>query len=196
LRLRSAAFFAAAASPQQLLPPRLPEIALAGRSNVGKSSLLNRLVGRQALARVSKTPGRTQQINFFLIDDRWLLVDLPGYGFARVPGRVREQWRQVVEAYLERRRTLRGVIVIVDVRRGVEPDDTLLIDFLSRRRVPVQLAVTKIDKLARGERTRRLRQLIASHPDLNPIGCSAASGEGIADLARVVSRWLDPSSDE
>lgn len=194
MKVRSAAFFAAAAHPRQLPPPRFPEIALAGRSNVGKSSLLNRLVGRQALARVSRTPGRTQKINFFLIDGRYLLADLPGYGFARVPSRVREQWREVIEAYLDRRPTLRGVVLIVDVRRGVEPDDALLIDFLSCRGVAVQLAVTKIDKLGRGERIRRLREILASYPDLSPIGCSATSGEGIADLARAVGRWLGRSS--
>ena len=138
----------------RLPPPTLPEVAFAGRSNVGKSSLLNRLVGRRGLARVSKTPGRTQQINFFAVDERLLLVDLPGYGFARVPLAVKEQWRGLVEGYLRAGGTLRGVVVLVDVRRGVEPDDDAAARRSSRRTAsPALLVATKIDKLGRGERS-------------------------------------------
>ena len=119
-----------------------PEIAFAGRSNVGKSSLLNRLVGHHGLARVSKTPGRTQQINFFSIDDQLTFVDLPGYGFARVPAHVQQQWKDLVEGYLTRRPNLIAVAVIVDLRRGVESDDNQLIAYLHAQRVPVLLIAT------------------------------------------------------
>jgi len=166
----------------RLPPPTLPEIAFAGRSNVGKSALLNRVLGRRALARVSKTPGRTQQINFFAVDQRLLFVDLPGYGFARVPLAVKDEWRRLVEGYLTGRRTLRAVVVLVDVRRGVEPDDARLLDFLATHRIGALLVVTKIDKLARGPRLRRLAEIAARHPAHSPMPVSAASGEGAAEL--------------
>ncbi|MFN8641378.1 MAG: ribosome biogenesis GTP-binding protein YihA/YsxC [Candidatus Binatia bacterium] len=146
-----AEFVAGAARLDRLPPPRQPEVALAGRSNVGKSSLLNRLVGRRALARVSKTPGRTQQINFFAVDGRLLLVDLPGHGFARVPLPVKAQWRGLVEGYLHGGRPLRGVLVLVDVRRGLQAEDEQLLDFLHAVGVPACIVATKVDKIGRGE---------------------------------------------
>lgn len=166
--------------------PRLaqPEIAFAGRSNVGKSSLLNCLVGQRGLARVSKTPGRTQQINFFLIDERLTFVDLPGYGFARVPASVQQQWKALIEGYLTRRANLRGVAVIVDLRRGVESDDRQLIDYLRAQRVPVVLIATKADKLAFGERRRRAGTLAAERCEgvVAVLPCSAQTGLGVPEL--------------
>ena len=178
---RRTEFVAGAARLDRLPAPTLPEIAVAGRSNVGKSSLLNRLVGRRALARVSKTPGRTQQINFFAVDERLQLADLPGYGFARVPVAVKQQWRALVEGYLTRRRTLRGVVVLVDVRRGVEPDDAALLEFLAAHGIAALLVVTKVDKLGRGARTQRLARIREQSPGAPPIAFSAVTGEG-ADL--------------
>ncbi len=179
-----AAFVAGASDPAHL--PRLPhpEIAFAGRSNVGKSSLLNRLVGQHKLARVSKTPGRTQQINFFLIDERLTFVDLPGYGFARVPLPVREQWKQLVEGYLSTRRNLRAVVVIVDLRRGVEEDDAQLLNYLHVQGIPAILVATKADKLAYGARQRRAREMTdgLDQPVAALVICSAESGEGIEQL--------------
>ncbi len=177
-----ARFLAGAADPARL--PRLtyPEIAFAGRSNVGKSSLLNRLVGQHKLARVSQTPGRTQQINFFLIDERLTFVDLPGYGFARVPLHVRRQWKRLVETYLSTRRHLRAVVVIVDLRRGVEADDAQLLDYLHARRIRAVLVATKADKLRRGERLRRAQVLVEGLPEVAVVVCSAVSGEGIDHL--------------
>jgi GTP-binding protein len=193
MRVHEARFIAGAADAEHLPPGRWPEIAFAGRSNVGKSSLLNRLAGRHALARVSKTPGRTQQINFFLLDERLMFVDLPGYGFARVPLAVKAKWQALVEGYLRRRRQLRGVVVIVDARRGVEPDDAMLLDFLGAHAIPGVLAVTKIDKLNRGARRQRLGELAAS---MSPtvctvVGVSAQTGEGTADLWRAISALAD-----
>jgi GTP-binding protein len=179
---RRAEFVAGAARLDRLPPPSLPEIAFAGRSNVGKSALLNRLLGRRGLARVSKTPGRTQQINFFAVDQRLLLVDLPGYGFARVPLAVKEQWRGLVEGYLSGRRTLRGVVVLVDVRRGIRDDDAQLMGFLAAHGIATLPVVTKVDKLARGPRLRRLAEIATQPAPATPIPFSAVSGEGIEQL--------------
>jgi GTP-binding protein len=188
-----AEFCAGAAQVARLPPPTLPEIALAGRSNVGKSALLNRLVGRRALARVGRTPGRTQQINFFSIDERLMLVDLPGYGFARVPLALKEQWRVLVEAYLTTRRTLRAVMVLIDVRRGIEADDARLLDFLAARGLATALVATKVDKLARGARLRQLAEIVAQCPDRPLIGFSAVSGEGVEELWSAIDRLLAES---
>jgi len=183
---RRAEFIAGAAHPARLPAPHLPEVAFAGRSNVGKSSLLNRLVGRRGLARVSKTPGRTQQINFFAIDDRLVLVDLPGYGFARVPLAVKAEWRGLVEAYLIDRRTLRGVVVLVDVRRGLEADDLELLSFLEAHGIVARVVVTKVDKLGRGARRQQLDAIAAQWPGSKPIAFSATGGEGVAELWQAV----------
>lgn len=188
--VRAARFLAGVADATQLPELPYPEIAFAGRSNVGKSSLLNRLVGRRSLARVSKTPGRTQQINFFLVDERVTFVDLPGYGFARVPASVQRGWKRLVETYLSHRKNLRAVVVIVDLRRGVEADDAQLLDFLQAHGIVTILVVTKSDKLGYGERQRRAqaihRQLTAAVASI--VVCSSASGEGIARLWEEVAR--------
>jgi GTP-binding protein len=186
----NARFVAGTAEPARLPKPRYPEIAFAGRSNVGKSALLNRLVGRHALARVSKTPGRTQQINFFLIDERLMFVDLPGYGFARVPLSVKERWKQLVETYLAHRESLRGVVVLVDLRRGIEADDAALLDYLHVHRAPSIVVATKADKLGYGERTRRANELSQHVPDHIEalIVCSAQTGDGIARLWAEIER--------
>ncbi len=185
-----AGFAAAAAQLERLPDERLPEVALAGRSNVGKSSLLNRLVAQHGLARVSKRPGRTQQIILFDVDDRFLLVDLPGYGFARVPLAVKASWRALIEGYLRRRQALRGVFVLVDVRRGLEADDVQLLDFLAAHARPVRVIATKIDKLSRGERRGALARLSAHLGGAEAIPFSALSGEGVDAIRRVIEEWI------
>ncbi|MBX3028113.1 ribosome biogenesis GTP-binding protein YihA/YsxC [bacterium] len=183
-----AVFVAGAATLDRLPPPRQPEVAFAGRSNVGKSSLLNRLVGRRALARVSKTPGRTQQINFFAVDERLMLVDLPGYGFARVPLAVKAEWRQLVEGYLRGARPLRGVLVLVDVRRGLQADDQQLLDFLAAIGLRSAVIATKVDKLGRGARAAALAKL--DRPGGGPpIAFSALNGEGTDAVWGVIEEW-------
>jgi GTP-binding protein len=184
-----AARFLAGASEQSRLPPaQLPEVAFAGRSNVGKSSLLNRLVGRRGLARVGKTPGRTQQINFFLVDDRVVFVDLPGYGFARVPLAVRDEWKDLVEGYIERRATLCAVVVVVDLRRGLEAEEEQLLEYLRVRHVSTILVATKADKLSHGRRLGAMHRLTLAVPGSECIACSAATGSGIADLWQAIER--------
>lgn len=187
----ASAFVAGAASLERLPPPERPEVAFAGRSNVGKSSLLNRLVGRRGLARVSRTPGRTQQINFFAVGARLVLVDLPGYGFARVPLAVKARWRGLVEGYLVGRTALRGVVVLVDLRRGIEADDAQLLDFLDAHGIPAVLVASKADRLGRGARARALAAIAASRPALRPIPFSAASGDGVAELWAAIAALPD-----
>ncbi|MGD9763937.1 MAG: ribosome biogenesis GTP-binding protein YihA/YsxC [Candidatus Binatia bacterium] len=185
-----AAFLAGAADLNSLPPEGRPEVAVAGRSNVGKSSLFNRVVGHRGLARVSKTPGRTQQINFFDVDQRVVLADLPGYGFARVPLAEKARWRVLVEGYLTRRRVLRGVLVLVDVRRGLEPEDAQLLDFLAAHALPARVVATKIDKIGRGARLAALARLAASAPA--PIGFSSVTGEGTDAVWDAINVWVAP----
>ncbi len=189
MRNRQARFASAASSPDVLPALAWPEIALAGRSNVGKSSLLNRLVGQRGLARVSKTPGRTQQINFFVVEERLTLVDLPGYGFARVPREIQAEWKGLIEGYLSRRANLRSVGVLVDLRRGIGDEDRMLLDYTDSLGLDRFVVVTKIDKLARGERLQRLRALEAE--SVAVVATSAQTGEGIDALWEAIEARLD-----
>lgn len=165
-------------------PPilELPEVAFAGKSNVGKSSLINSITRTRGLARTSRTPGRTQQINFFLGIEEIVFADLPGYGWARAPRPVREAWRPLVEGYLVGRETLRGVVLIIDSRRGLGDEDRQLLDFLAAHEIPVVPVLSKIDKLKQGERVRQLRTAKQDLDDVIPF--STMTGEGERDLWR------------
>jgi GTP-binding protein len=160
LIIRDIEFLGGMASPTGWRPPdlTLPEVAFSGRSNVGKSSLLNALVRRKALARVSKTPGKTREINFFRINHQFVLADLPGYGFARVAKSTREVWRPLIEGYLRISAPLRGVVQLIDSRHPPTPDDLLMLEFLAEIGAPTVVVLTKIDKL----RTTELKQRIIS----------------------------------
>jgi GTP-binding protein len=202
MRITSASFLGAAGEPGRFPPAGHPEIAFAGRSNVGKSSALNRLLGRRRLARVSGTPGRTQQLNFFLVDDRLVLVDLPGYGYARVSQATRAAWRPLVESYLRGRAVLAGVVLLVDVRRGLEDEEHALLDVLRSLELPALLVATKIDKLNRGARARALatfsgsgagRDVAGGPPAVPVVPFSALTGEGADALWRVVLSWIEPA---
>jgi GTP-binding protein len=140
-------------------PQDRPEIAFAGRSNVGKSSLINVLVKRKGLARTSSKPGRTQAINFFNLEDRLYLVDLPGYGFARVPLHVKKSWGEMVETYLGRRKNLKAVVVILDIRRDVSAGDKELLDWLNTYGKKSIVVLTKADKLSRQKCISRAKQI-------------------------------------
>ena len=172
----------------------LPEIAFAGRSNVGKSSLLNRLVRRKAFARVSRTPGRTREINFFEVNGRFVLVDLPGYGYARISKERRAEWRPLMEGYLRRSPNLRGVVQLIDVRRDPTDDDLQMLDFLSEVGAPTIVAITKVDKLGTGARTARIRLLTAALglDDDQVIPFSAHTGLGRDELAAAIVSLTEP----
>jgi GTP-binding protein len=174
----------------------LPEIAFSGRSNVGKSSLLNKLVRRKALARVSATPGKTREINFFRVNDAFHLVDLPGYGYARVSKAARHEWRPLIEGYLRTSTQLRGVVQLVDARHEPSPDDHRMMDFLASLGVPTIVVATKVDKLSPRERDPALA-VLGAHLGIEEdqlIPFSARTGEGRDDLAQaVVSLLAQPS---
>ena len=174
----------------------LPEIAFSGRSNVGKSSLLNKLVRRKALARVSGTPGKTREINFFRVNDAFHLVDLPGYGYARVSKAARDTWRPLIEGYLQTSAHLRGVVQLIDARHAPSSDDLRMMDFLASLGVPTIVVATKVDKLSRAERGSTLAALTArlGIEDEQLIPFSARTGEGRDELAQaVVSLLAQPS---
>src|SRR5438874_12528853 len=137
----------------------LPEIAFAGRSNVGKSSLLNTLVRRKSFARVSRTPGRTREINFFRINNGFVLVDLPGYGYARVSKERKAEWKPLMESYLKRTSQLRGMVLLLDIRREPSEDDRAMLDFLAQMEVPTIVAVTKTDKLSKAAARQRVAEI-------------------------------------
>ena len=166
----------------------LPEVAFAGRSNVGKSSLLNQLVRRKAFARVSRTPGRTREINFFRVNNAFLLVDLPGYGYARVAKEKKAEWRPMIEEYLSRSPHLRGLVLLLDSRRDPSDDDRAMLSLLAERETPVLVAITKMDKFGNDAGRERV-QAIAAALDLDTdqvVPVSARTGLGRDDLASAV----------
>ena len=188
-------FLKGVVSMQGLPPDDRPEVCFAGRSNVGKSSLINALTGRRALARTSSTPGRTQEINFFTTDGGPYLVDLPGYGFARAPKGVVESWQRLMKTYLGGRPNLRRAFVLIDIRHGIKPVDEEIMALLDRAAVTFQCVLTKADKsgeAARATVLESLRARLAKHPAAFPeiVITSAQKGEGI-DTLRAIIATLD-----
>ena len=189
---RECRFVIGAAALEQLPPADLPEIAFAGRSNVGKSSLVNALTGRRTLARTSNTPGRTRQLNFFLLDGRLMLVDLPGYGYAKVSKTEVAAWIRTLKAFLRGRATLRRVCLLVDSRHGLKPSDREMMDLLDEAAVTYQIVLTKADKL-RSDVAERcaeavvadLRKYSAAHPEV--LMTSARKQSGIPELRAVLA---------
>ena len=163
-----AEFLTSAFKESQYPVPDRPEIAFAGKSNVGKSSLINTLVNRKKLARTSATPGRTQSINFFRFGRSLYLVDLPGYGFARVPVKVKKSWQQMVETYLKNRETLKAVVVILDIRRDPASGDTDLIDWLQHYNIHPIIVLTKADKVSRQQAKKRAGLIAGQLPGISP----------------------------
>jgi GTP-binding protein len=189
----AARFVTSAAQPTDFPPPSLPEIAVVGRSNVGKSSLINTLVGQAGLARTSRTPGRTRLVNWFAIDERFHLVDLPGYGYAQVSHATRESWRPLIEGYLADRTSLAGVLLLIDIRRGVQDEELDFVPWLAQREMPVVVALTKSDKLPKNKRMleiKRARQVLALGRD--PFAVSATTGDGVDLLWRAVVQLMAP----
>ena len=168
--------------------PRAPwrEVAVSGRSNVGKSSLLNTILGRRNIARVSKDPGKTRTVNFFLVNDRFYLVDLPGYGYAKVSAEMRAQWRRLIVDYFEQRDSIGGVVQLVDARHPSMKDDLLMIEKLIETERPFLIVLTKADKIGRGQRQRVLKEL-REHLGRMPLdlyGGRAAGKDGRGDGER------------
>ncbi|MBD3234489.1 MAG: YihA family ribosome biogenesis GTP-binding protein [candidate division Zixibacteria bacterium] len=164
--------------------PHFPQIAFAGRSNVGKSSLINRLVGRKSIAKVSSTPGKTRLLNFFLINDRYLFVDLPGYGYAKASKRERNRWKPMVEAFLSGSDQLRGLIILVDGRRGIQPEEFELIEYAEHCQVTPAVVFTKADKLNQSQRAKIRNQYS------NCLFFSSVTGEGKKELLNYVFELL------
>ena len=192
-RLARASFVLSASRPAHFPVDSGAEVAFAGRSNAGKSSAINALTGRRALARVSKTPGHTRQINFFTMEPECRLVDLPGYGYAKVSRAEKRSWSRLVGQYLHMRESLAGIVLIADARRGLTAADLVLLDAAREVRVPVHLVLTKADKLNR--RKSRAELLRArSHPQIRHCAglqlFSAVRRTGIDELAERVCGWL------
>ena len=198
MKILSAEFVKSCEQPDQFPKDRLPAVAFVGRSNVGKSSLINSLLHRKGLARVSRTPGKTQAINVFLVttDDpqvrRFYVVDLPGYGYAKVAKSVRARWRPLIEAYLSGSDTLRGVLLLLDSRGG-ERQDAEALDWLSRIGPPLALVATKADKLSRGERATvlaALRDSFGLAGDAEVVSYSSVTHDGRDELWQVIRKML------
>ena len=192
MKIRSAEFILSASSPWQFPPPTLPEIAFAGRSNVGKSTLINSLLNRKKLVKTSSTPGKTQLINFFNINDKFHFVDLPGYGFAKVPENVRKQWQRLIESYLQERESLRNVVLIVDSRHRITTQDRQLKEWLDYYERPVIIVASKVDKLKRGQIQKHLkiiRQDLAL--DTTPLAHSSLEKGRREDIWKNLNPWLE-----
>ncbi len=182
--------------PQDAYPPgRYPEVAFAGRSNVGKSSLINALVNRKDLARTSSVPGKTQSINFYLVNHAFCLVDLPGYGYAKVPQQVRKKWSPLIEAYCRNRENLYGVVAIIDARVGPTPLDISLINWMRTLSMTAVITLTKVDKLSKNKIANALRQTAETLAiDLEEIvPFSAHTGEGKKQLWQEIVHLLNVS---
>jgi GTP-binding protein len=191
MKILSAEFVISDAGPKQFPLDSRPQIAIAGRSNVGKSSIINSLLHRKNLVKTSQTPGKTQLINFFIINESFYFVDLPGYGYARVPHSVTDAWAPMIEGYLKNAPQLSAVIVLLDSRREPDERDVRLIDWLRQYDIPVIYALTKIDKLNRQE-TDRARRSISTALEIadDLVLTSAKSGQGIKELWGVLVKKI------
>jgi GTP-binding protein len=191
--IRSAKFICSAVTPEHYPPADLPEVAFAGRSNVGKSSLINKILNRKKLVRTSKTPGRTQLLNFFEINEIYRFVDLPGYGYAKVPAEVQKRWRPMVETYLTSRSNMRGMVLLLDIRREPSKEDLNLWHWLQTMSIEVVTVTTKVDKLSRNKRNKQIAAIAKT------LGCkkeeliefSAMTGEGRHEIWKELLRLLE-----
>lgn len=194
---RNARFLLGAHAGHQLPTLQGYEVAFAGRSNTGKSSVINAVVDNRRLARTSKIPGRTQQVNFFQIDPGRVFVDLPGYGFARVPLRLKQHWSDLMEYYFRSRSSICGLVIIMDIRRPLTPFDQQMLAWGSHACLPMHIVLNKADKLSRGAGRNRLSAVqseLNSHNRTSAQLCSAVKGNGIEPLRQVLASWLYPEA--
>lgn len=193
MKITSAEFIKSTLIPEQYPRDKKPEIAFVGRSNVGKSSLLNKILARKGLAKTSGTPGKTQTLNFFLINKAFYFVDLPGYGYAKVPKALKEQWNEVMFAYLQDRPTLKLVISLMDSRHKPSDNDLQMLEILEEAQVPTVIVATKVDKLgklAREENLKRMHEVIGLDEENAILPFSSETGDGVKDLWEVIQDVL------
>ena len=192
--IKDAKFIISAVKPAQYPEGDLPEIALAGRSNVGKSSLINKLLNRRGLARTSSTPGKTQQLNYYLINDSFYFVDLPGYGFAKVPQDVKAQWGKMIGGYLDKRENLQLCLQLVDIRHKPSKEDVEMYQYLAHYNRPHAIIVTKTDKISRGQYQKHvkiIRETLQVLPNTPIILTSADSGLGKEEVWKLIEQYLN-----
>lgn len=191
--IRKAEFMISAVKPEQYPEGNRPELAVSGRSNVGKSSLINKFVNRKNLAKVGRTPGKTQTINFFNMNDEWYLVDFPGYGYAKVSHETRAQWGKMMQTYFKKRNNLGGVIQLVDIRHKPTEDDRMMINMLWENEIPALVVATKADKIARGQRPKYLK-VIAEAFEMQDwqsiIPFSSEDGTGLDELHKAIEHII------
>ncbi len=186
-----AKFVLSANAAEQFLPDTGREVAVAGRSNVGKSSAINVIVNRRQFARTSKTPGRTRLVNFFELRENERLVDLPGYGFARVPDAVQRHWGELLQSYFEERKSLRGLLLVVDIRRKLSDFDRQMLSFADSVRLPVHVLLTKADKLKRGQASSMLLQVQKELDGQASVQLfSALKRQGVEDARNMLEQFL------
>lgn len=195
MKILTADFVCSAVRPDQYPRPRLPGVAFAGRSNVGKSSIINKLVNRKALAKISAKPGKTATLNFFAVNGRLYLIDLPGYGFAKVSKAEKQAWGEMIERFLEGHEDLKGLVLIVDLRHPPSPDDVQMYGWAKEAGVPVVVAATKADKLNRSQIDPHLAKVweglgMEAHPEDELIAVSAESGLNREKLWMAIMRLI------
>lgn len=189
--IEAAEFLKSASTLQQCPPDTGAEVAFCGRSNAGKSSALNTLTGQKKLARTSKTPGRTQLINFFRLNNELRLVDLPGYGYAKVPPKMKEAWQRNIDDYLRARESLKGLVLVMDIRHPMKDFDRLMLDWSSQAELPAHILLTKADKLKRGPQQNTLLKVRRELPENATVQVFSATSElGKRELIKKINDWL------
>lgn len=199
LQIKKAEFVSSFVDIKSLPQDMLPEIALVGRSNVGKSSLINKVVNRKNLAKSSSTPGKTRTLNYYIINSEWYMVDLPGYGFAKVSKAEREKWGKMIEKYLSSREQLRGVIQLLDIRHPPSDNDILMKEWLVHHELPILLVATKADKVSRNEKQKNIaviKKTLQLSQEQSLIPFSAQSGEGVEEVKAALAEILEPPKDQ
>ena len=187
MKITSAEFTLSAVKESQYPKDNLPEIALIGRSNVGKSSLINKLINRKKLAKTSSTPGKTRTINFYKINNSFYFVDLPGYGYAKVPMRERKEWQRFIEEYFETRETLKGAFIILDIRRDPTENEQVIYDWLERLNLPAVTILTKADKFSKTKAEAQAADIKESLGRGGVTIFSATSGDGKSDILKITA---------